>query len=887
MSFFGLDTISTDPSDKKEYDLNDLETYDDLASKLVEENDDLNDETFGDFSVSKDFDFAGQTARVADNYTPPTGVLQQQNVNQTGPSASANVNPTTQAPMQPSLTSMASNQRPSFASVAAGLAPSSSPSSGFGHSPAPSIQQKNFQPIPGLWDSSATGMDQKAAKAKIPSVEEIEAQMRAAKNQQGQPQPPPGPQKQMYFPQGAGQYPYPQQQQQPQYPVMNSYPMNNQYFPQDPNMVNNNMGYPPPPPQGPQFMQIPLGMQQQAPQQNQMHQFPMNMPMKQQQQQPQPTQQQQQQPFQQPQPNNQASTPFSQVMAEDMATNDAENMRLLKKSRRIAQQYKYNNLMTAYDKNLVTKIQLNRIVSEDPFNEDFYYVVSSQIQARANPGRNAFAETYLFQRSRGGFYFGGGRSRGRHENPLQRMQQQVQQAVAYAKEHPQKEQISLEGALGKISLGTGKKPRQALVLKKQSADSSASTSTDSDSAATKDASDSTKSTDEKAKNSVSANSSLTLKTAQSATIKIPKNVRSLLIWIEDVYATLLEIESIERSKSNPVPNQPQDGQQQQPGQIEGKPEGEPNSEANPENAETSLPASDDWDAKLLVQTKKLWAQIQVVTLEFDQQDDDKSDNQNSGSKKITGNPFIEILRHNKGKRLIPRIFRHLSTTERLTVLTRIINHLDTLDVVKNGSYKNGEELKASDRASIELFLQTVLPPIVQLISESEFGVVIGLLEILISSNDVVKVAHTKIGLSILTVLISQAEFISQKEDENAAAGGTASPAGHRKVSQAELTGWKNTFDSLFHSLKGNLASLFPPGDADDSYVWHFLASLALAASLDHQRVIVDEVREKIFGVMAQAKALPPDLGMQAIENLNLFLNVMGLTATTTEIGQMS
>lgn len=855
MSFFGLDAVLNQQSANEEFDLNDAEAYDNLANKLIEDNDDLNDETFGDVNISimdKDFDFAGQTARVADTIDEEQFVYTH------------------------------TNKHIPTASSVVGMNPSSDNFGGF-HAPSKSVQARSFQPIPGLWDSSAQqtpGIQQqqpeagKESKPHMMSVEEIEAQMFNANSQnqqqQQQPQqfgapPPPG----MFYNQFTG-YPqqHPSQQGQPFPVIPPGFPVNNQFAPftQDPSIHNTPVGFAPPPQQQhqDQFVATTQGPQTQQPATAGSHQGFANQP-----QAIQLAQSNADKPYNLNVTSNNNPVSLSQVMSEDMAKNSAENSRLLKKSRRIAQQYKYNNLMTSFDKTLITRIQLNRVVTEDPYNEDFYYLVSSQIQARANPQQplNEFAKTYLFQRGKGTFYFGGGGRfrRGQDNNPLQRMHQQVQQAVAYAREHPQKEQIALEGSLGKISLGTAKKPRQSLVLKKLVARESSDESQ----------ADSTKSSTNTTSTTSTTPESLTMKATQSA-IPVPTDSRSLLLLIEDIYSILLEVESIERSKSATS----QQSYAVQPGNNGQETEQKENTAEVEEKPDT-----EDKEAKLQEQYQKLWSYLEAVALESEASK--KPDSQPSTSE--FGNPFIEILKHRKGKRLIPRIFRHLNSTQRLTILTSIVHHLDSLDVVKNGAYVDGEDLKPNVKESVDIFVQTVLPPLVHLISESEFGVVIGLLEILILSNNVVHVARTKIGLSILTVLISQAEFISQQEDKTASSVGSAdasSAPAHKPVDPVELANWKATFNSLFSSLQNHLASLFPPRRVDDSYVWHFLASLALAASLDHQRVIVDEVREKIFGTMAEAKALPPEMGVQKIANLNLFLNVMGLSATTTEIGQM-
>ena len=110
---------------------------------------------------------------------------------------------------------------------------------------------------------------------------------------------------------------------------------------------------------------------------------------------------------------------------------------------------------------------------------------------------------------------------------------------------------------------------------------------------------------------------------------------------------------------------------------------------------------------------------------------------------------------------------------------------------------------------------------------------------------------------------------------------------------------------MFESLEGRLESCFPPylshdesrkvinkeSKEDDSYIWQFLASLSLTGMLNHQRIIVDEIRNEIFGIMAVAKELKAsgdaESSARYLSNLNLFLNAMGLIATEDDITQLS
>jgi DNA topoisomerase 2-associated protein PAT1 len=717
MSFFGLETA---PGSEKPSVYDFEETFDDrLGDQLEETNDDLNDETFGEFSVSKDFDFAGQTAKVADTIDEEQFTFVRTQPAPLQPTKVIPKPPTQDIESIPSLQPIASlwgveSQQPVPQPV-----------------PQPAAQPM-AQPV-------AQPMAQPMAQPKVLSLEEVEAEMMARRTVAMAPQ--------------MATFPPPQ--------FGAAFPM---------------MGPPPPPPGHP--FQDPAIMMSANQYRSDLTQMPRP---------PQPPQPQiegqqplAQVPYSLPTHTQHAPpVPLSQVMNEDLAKNAEDHQRLLEKSRKMAEVVRYNGLMSQWDKNFVMRIQLQQMVTADPYNEDFYYQVHTAIQARTNPHQplNEFAKTYLIQRGRGGRFR-------RYDNPLQRMQEQVQQAVASAKEHPKKEQIAPEGALGKISMGTGNRPRRAL--------------------------------------NVSKADSLKQSLEGASKQKDRYTTRGVLRAIETVYTILLEIEGVERSR----PNQPPEA-----------------------------PEMVEWEIKMQALVERAWNEMQVL------ESVDSENNQ----------PFILMLSHDKAKKVIPRIFRHLDQKQRLTVLTRIVAHIDSLDVVKDGVYDESEVLRAKTRESIELFSQTVLPPLVHLVSESSYDVVIGLLEIMLNSSNMVHVASSKIGLAFLTVLISRAELINQED----------------KVDPRDLENWHTTFNSIFARVQGHLEGMFPPRNVDNSYVWHFMASLALAAKLEHQRIIVDEVRNRIFGTMAEAKTLPVELAVQKIANLNLFLNVMGLNATTSDISELS
>lgn len=192
-------------------------------------------------------------------------------------------------------------------------------------------------------------------------------------------------------------------------------------------------------------------------------------------------------------------------------------------------------------------------------------------------------------------------------------------------------------------------------------------------------------------------------------------------------------------------------------------------------------------------------------------------------------PFIAILSYAKGKKSIPRMFRHIDNEQRVTILTMIVVHLDLLSVVKSGVYHQDEiQLPASVREEIDVFAQTVLPPLLGYVSDAPLSIVIGLLSILLERVDVIFISKTKVGLAFLTMFTSRAEIIKQ--------------SGH--ATEEELVQWSQTYDRLFAALEPHFLECFPPPSnfVDDVYVWQFLASMAVGANVGQQHRLVGAVR---------------------------------------------
>ena len=129
----------------------------------------------------------------------------------------------------------------------------------------------------------------------------------------------------------------------------------------------------------------------------------------------------------------------------------------------------------------------------------------------------------------------------------------------------------------------------------------------------------------------------------------------------------------------------------------------------------------------------------------------------------TVHPFIAFLTYPKGKKAIPRVFRFLTHEQRTTILTIIVIHLDQLDVVRDAQVHTGEpvSLNAATREAIELFTMAVTPSLLQVLIDSELPIITAVLGLMLQNLSIDKVARTRVGVSVLTMILSRAELIKQ------------------------------------------------------------------------------------------------------------------------------
>ena len=677
------------------------DTYDGLGDQLDDADDAFNDDTFGGgggaepvsrSTVGKDFDFFGQTAKVSSAIEEEhLRFNRQQPAARPSAAAYQQVPPNAQSYYQAQAQAQAQaqpQQRPLRTGYEKYRDPEPLPDlhvdrSIWGIGPAkPAAQASPVpQPPPQLAHASSS-----SASRKIMSLEEVEAAMRV------QPQRTPQPQQSVPEP-----MPY------PQHP--SGFTGSQQQVPQP------HQGQPVTILQRPQSLHgktTPSAQGQTSPPQ-QLHQAPT-------------------QPTQILQNPNRSSTDASRISGpghhanrsqgaipglaqmhahpqlmqmseeEKAAFLDQETKRA-KRNHKIWLLSKDNGLMTPQDKNFITRIQLQQLVSatgnpvdgsDTSITEDFYYQVYSHIRAgqRQNPSQplSNFAQTYLYQT---GSRQGGMRRHGRTaENHFQRMEQQVQRAVEAAKNKPKNPQLVIAGSLGKISFSNAKTPKPLLNIKRTESETHRPSSS-----------------------------------KKSAASGLDR--RTILRNVEKVYQTLMQIEDHVRLIPPPITN-PADEELQN--------------------------KHKEWAAILETYNAKLWDELKV--------------HEPIGA--TVPHPFIAFLSCAKGEKAIPRIFPHLTFEQRTTILTMIIYHLDQLDVVQGAAITPGETtLNSSMREKIELFISTVMPSLMQYFNDTGLDIVDGVLNLIATKLNVDLIARTRIGVSMLTLILSRAVLLKQTGAGNA------------------------------------------------------------------------------------------------------------------------
>lgn len=111
-------------------------------------------------------------------------------------------------------------------------------------------------------------------------------------------------------------------------------------------------------------------------------------------------------------------------------------------------------------------------------------------------------------------------------------------------------------------------------------------------------------------------------------------------------------------------------------------------------------------------------------------------------------PFVSLMTPAKGKKILPRIARHLSSQQMLTLICLIVACFSQFDVVKNAPVldlqQDTPERREVNRQT-QLFLSTVLQSILPVIATANLRLIGGMLGLLMEHCDMLVVVGSRVG----------------------------------------------------------------------------------------------------------------------------------------------
>jgi DNA topoisomerase 2-associated protein PAT1 len=483
---------------------------------------------------------------------------------------------------------------------------------------------------------------------------------------------------------------------------------------------------------------------------------------------------------------------------------DWEAARLERKherEQRAVKMAKHANLMTQYDKDYISRIQLSQFMNSvsDPSQEDFYYKTYQTLHNTSTPTEP-------------------NKHKGKPE-AVNRMQQQMKRIIKESQKKKDQQTTTTtaesEGStLGKMAQASTRNPKKALQIIAKTSQTSPP-----DSAGASPNIDMPKYDATRTPNAaIKSNAALT-----------QHQHKRILQQIEAVYDSVLLTEQLAQNR----PRQDKANQDK-------------------DQADKVM----EWTREIDAAVKSTWERLEVEDI----------------SSLHPIHPLIRFLSYSKGKKIIPRALRTQRPERILNFITVIIHNFEMLDVCKNGIYPVKGQLSQSVLDEVDLFLGTVMPPIMSYVNDAPLPIANGLLALFMDRCNVAWVARSKVGLIMLTILLSRIETLRQSQ---------APPLSPEQ--EIQITQSIELFNLLFTMLHKHLATIFPPPSShqDDMHVWQFLASLSIGLVLEHQQELVKQVREKVMETLDSVSKgnVSQDIVNTKISNVNLFLHAIGLDAS--------
>ncbi|POW02134.1 hypothetical protein PSTT_11977 [Puccinia striiformis] len=251
-------------------------------------------------------------------------------------------------------------------------------------------------------------------------------------------------------------------------------------------------------------------------------------------------------------------------------------------------------------------------------------------------------------------------------------------------------------------------------------------------------------------------------------------------------------------------------------------------------------------------------------------------------------------------------FKYSLYSSLLSKLSMSYPEATLLDLPSESSFPSGiKKSRAELELETELFMNCVVAPMMAVINEISLDLVTGLVSLLMSRNDLMVIARSKMIYfstgwdCVLTLFLSRAELLRSAPslESNNDQNESTTPS-HESVSR-----WQGIFNQLFQYLSSDFPSLFPSTrlagallstgsgaldgqsatdslemnqtpmrsgiDLEDEPVWQLMAALAVSTDSDGQQTLVGGLRGKVLEnvIAASKKSVPDQIGALKIVGL--------------------
>ncbi|KAH0268873.1 hypothetical protein KCU91_g9110, partial [Aureobasidium melanogenum] len=158
-----------------------------------------------------------------------------------------------------------------------------------------------------------------------------------------------------------------------------------------------------------------------------------------------------------------------------------------------------------------------------------------------------------------------------------------------------------------------------------------------------------------------------------------------------------------------------------------------------------------------------------------------------------------------------------------------------------------------------------IPTLLAYIGDAPLNIISGLVGLVLDRVNVQAIIRTKIGVAMLTMLVSRAFLVKQQSSA--------------QVSDEDWNQWTQLYNRLFDLAEPVLPYIFTTDNvntSNDFEIWQFLATMGVSASPEQQQRLVLGVKDRVMATVEISKQLPQDMAARKLGEVNLFMRAIGL-----------